>query len=1668
MTRDFFRGRGDDEELLDGEAPQRPAPGKVTLTSRLKPNVQRRATDSGSVCQPLDGSAYLAQPVQRRAAPTQFEDPFAFETMFRPVQAAGGVTLSSPETVDAAAARGIEAPSSPLPHFDEIQRSFGHHDVSHVQAHVGGAAASASAAMGASAYASGSHVGFASAPDLHTAAHEAAHTVQQKGGVQLKGGVGEEGDSYERHADAVADKVVRGESAEALLDQMAGGRQGQGGVIGAAVQQKKSGGGRGERKTPASGSAHEVEAAFADAMEALERGIKARDYFAANQAMSGALELLPRVDELLRPGPATSADGQAAIGQLRNSRPRFEELAPKAPSGGPPSEEERASWTARTPAPLAPVSEQSTPRTPSPPASRIPSSTEHAPITSDVPVRPDDQRDRAHEQYLGTHWDQLRDAAERHLAGHLRRWKLPRLDWAVDAERRAAEMVGAIFPPLHISGQLESLVAPDPLAPALALGLVTMQRPGEGDGDPTWNPSVGTAVARLLERRLAQSMERMGARYVAAYDASGGEVKAIDLARTDAMDGVAARLLTQEFVRVMGPLPKPERGHGARKPKKWHWLGKRDVGLWNWIEVTDPPDASAEDVVLLLPPDVPPMVEGDGRFFRMPEDWSRTQPGAAEYAPSSATVASGTELASSPLALDAAIAQAGDVPRKKATAADVKKMIAQIEGDIHQVVALLGNEYAARVVPAFVAVGAAGAASDRQRADVARVLTGQVALLREIVLEIGTFHRISFSQGRTRGGAAMESVYRELALAAGNSHLHAVGRRHLAAARTKAADVGRRLAEEAVAANGAAADKLAGSGGTGADDARERQRERFDQLDSNAPDPGSMDVEASIDAFLLHTQSVEEQLDAMANALFATNERMATIVGMPWVTQAEELGRAVSSVRDKAQGVRIWMIERLAQTPSAPARQALLERAQNALAERISATQIVDLSRRVVAMLEKIDRADRVIQIVSSALLALGISLIAAGAGIAVAAALTTPSVAAATAAGVLTAGRLGVAAAGLATEAFVGGWLQSEVMGDKPGEALAENLLGSLMSIAVLRGFHGVTQRFGPFTAENIALWERFGARGTGLALRTTHVTLEMVLGAGAGYAAQRIVRSPVKPTEDEALQWAMQGASIVASHWIIRRVSDARTRLAQARSRLPADAVRRLDGTLAEIDALHQRAQALPDRPVDQPDILELFAEQNRLVGAEAALVGAGDDGGGASQAEPSSHDAGSHSGRAESDAYAETFLTLAQLDQVTPGRWLGSEADVRRAASQAARAGLRVTEQKGPDGTLRWIVKGGGTEHAIDVIPEPDVVGQHASELGDLLRRDPDAFEDRYKELASSLAPAQVAALRARVREQRVKLVDEQPAGRVPVQQMVDEHARRMKALRAIGEFGDAGFHGSNSEMLAGLEKSQGQILSAAELDRRGLEPATGEGDSFTPTAGPKTDISIGHGDSGFGTSLAYADASRELDHYNTKRLTLAELDAQIARLTHVVDEYARVVVMDPQYRLERDHFASRRERLRVERKRRDRLPADDPRRAGGPASVDDYPVLFEFDSAGLRIDHRADVGAGEVFGGEAAVHEPVDLRQRVRRVYVPAANVADATAVLRTILGHEQFEVIALEAVRQVPGSENMAASHRKSLDQLRTNEHYFNAVVGAYDEAAATGKYLDDDLFWEHW
>jgi hypothetical protein len=137
-----------------------------------------------------------------------------------------------------------------------------------VRAFVGGGAREASDRIGALAYATGDAVAFRDSPDLYTAAHEAAHIVQQRGGAMPRDGVSAVGDEHERHADAVAERVVRGQSAADLLGRYA--RPGAQSRVAAPVQRR-------EGAQSGDGQGHErLEEAIAVVQGALEDAQKAR------------------------------------------------------------------------------------------------------------------------------------------------------------------------------------------------------------------------------------------------------------------------------------------------------------------------------------------------------------------------------------------------------------------------------------------------------------------------------------------------------------------------------------------------------------------------------------------------------------------------------------------------------------------------------------------------------------------------------------------------------------------------------------------------------------------------------------------------------------------------------------------------------------------------------------------------------------------------------------------------------------------------------------------------------------------------------------------------------------------------------------------------------------------------------------------------------------------------------------------------------------------------------------------------------------------------------------------------------------------------------------------------------------------------------------------------
>src|SRR5262249_1135811 len=73
----------------------------------------------------------------------------------------GGVPhVASPAIIQQTAATGVRGAGAALPHLDRIQSAFGRHDVTSVQAHLGGAAAEAAQGIDAAAYTIDGHVAF--------------------------------------------------------------------------------------------------------------------------------------------------------------------------------------------------------------------------------------------------------------------------------------------------------------------------------------------------------------------------------------------------------------------------------------------------------------------------------------------------------------------------------------------------------------------------------------------------------------------------------------------------------------------------------------------------------------------------------------------------------------------------------------------------------------------------------------------------------------------------------------------------------------------------------------------------------------------------------------------------------------------------------------------------------------------------------------------------------------------------------------------------------------------------------------------------------------------------------------------------------------------------------------------------------------------------------------------------------------------------------------------------------------------------------------------------------------------------------------------------------------------------------------------------------------------
>ena len=115
------------------------------------------------------------------------------------------------------AVAGLRGPAASFPFESRIREAFGRYAPPRLEARQGRQAALAGEALSAKAYAFGHRAAFTGRPELHTAAHEAAHIAASGLGARVRHGVGAPGDVHERVADRAADAAVRGQSAEPVF-----------------------------------------------------------------------------------------------------------------------------------------------------------------------------------------------------------------------------------------------------------------------------------------------------------------------------------------------------------------------------------------------------------------------------------------------------------------------------------------------------------------------------------------------------------------------------------------------------------------------------------------------------------------------------------------------------------------------------------------------------------------------------------------------------------------------------------------------------------------------------------------------------------------------------------------------------------------------------------------------------------------------------------------------------------------------------------------------------------------------------------------------------------------------------------------------------------------------------------------------------------------------------------------------------------------------------------------------------------------------------------------------------------------------------------------------------------------------------------------------------------
>ncbi|HEY4057051.1 MAG TPA: hypothetical protein VGM39_10600, partial [Kofleriaceae bacterium] len=856
-----------------------------------------------------------------------------------------------------------------------------------------------------------------------------------------------------------------------------------------------------------------------------------------------------------------------------------------------------------------------------------------------------------------------------------------------------------------------------------------------------WIPTVGSALGQLFEQAIVASLARLGPRWVdlaehhpepaGLADENQPLVAAAALVSSAPIDRAVREGMTVGGALALVGVASKSDGVRPLRPVTLEWQGARDPQMWNWVRVSSPSDATAEEVAAALwtsdhATEHAYGLTASGSFFGVPASWARQFAAAKAFAPTGHDATASeqlVDLAAGTHADELALDAAAHAPRAKRRLGPVTGLLDDVRIQLGHLVQLfapwgLDADIATAIHWVTGKQHELTAAHDDERTTWAPIIADQ----KERVYRIADAVRDLATSAKS---APMKRVLAFYARATATSFLGAASERLIASA----------VQEQTMLMLGAvraSTNDLAVVVGDGAgldstqvahaeEIASEARLLQTSTLAGKAVDPDDVErITLSTQELALHLriEQIRHQLHALsAAAAQATDGKIALAVAafpgrfhdlVPMTAEFENHLQMVESswtydvsgasqVRDPDEYGRQMLKLRRAALATAQARFAAIKTDDGLTTFLQHGASVIEHELRVVGWVTAC------VQL----LVLIGVGMFANAAGSVVAETIAGWGASAEAVESVTmlaraarTLGRFG----GLATEAAIN--TAGQRMFKQPGDdtsfvaGMAENALMSFGSNVILSRIGSSLEFAKDIERSTGSLWASTKVAGAVMLAKGVTITSHVIINAATAYVAHQIVkRGHAEPSNATLTEWFMQGAAVAIGRYVHGQIGGRRELYAKLATLHELEASQRL---LRDGDALLARATAVEAAPGDH-DALELLARQRALLADEIVVLEA------AASSDPAKLRAldltaptlrgmkrFAQATLVELDAtdLVELPLRSAHLDELVPGEvWKGTPAQIDAAIAAAGRARIPVEAERGADGV--WRIKLGARE-------------------------------------------------------------------------------------------------------------------------------------------------------------------------------------------------------------------------------------------------------------------------------------------------------------------------------------------------------------------------------------